>query len=87
MIENIVVINTAVVSLGFFCCSKHEECRVIDSWLGLAVGLVEADEVKAEVTSGVLWLRGAVDGEAVAPDELPFLVIRQTRVKSYLRLK
>ena len=76
MIENKVVINTAVVPLRLLCCSKRKEGRVIDSWLGLAVGLVETVEDKAEVTSRVLWLCGAVDGEAVADDELHFLVIR-----------
>ncbi len=62
LIENKVVINTAVVPLvGLICSSKHEVGRVIDSWLGVAVVLTEASEDEAEVTSGVLWFDRAVD--------------------------
>lgn len=38
-------------------------------FLYLAVGLVEASEDEAEVTSRVLWLHGAVQGEAAALHE------------------
>lgn len=51
---------------------------MIDSWLGVAVGVgaFEASEDDAEVTSGVLWLHRASDGEAVALEEHHIVVIR-----------
>ena len=86
MIEKKVVINTAVVP---FSHSKCEDGRVIDSWLGQAVGLVETVDFNAEVTSGVLWLHRAIDGDAVAHAyHLPSLAVskRRPRDDSYIRL-
>jgi len=75
LMENIVVINTAVVPLvGGLCSSKPEEGRVIDSWQGVA-GWVRASEHETEGTSGVLWLHEAVEREAVALDEQHILLL------------
>lgn len=75
MIENRVVIDTAVVPLmGLICRSKPEEGRVIDSWLSVPVCLVDPSEDEAEVTSRILWLHRAVNGEAaVLEEEHPLL--------------
>lgn len=67
---NTVVVNTAVVPLVRLTCSGvFKVGRVVGGWLGVAVGLVEAFEDDAELTSGVPWLHGALNGEASALEE------------------
>lgn len=90
MIENKVVINTAVVP--FMCglhCVKGEAGRVIDSWPGPPVGSVVACEVDAELTSRILWLHRADDCETVALEEHSFLQLFTSFSgdQSYIRRK
>lgn len=67
---NTVVVNTAVVPLVCLTCSGvFKVGGVVDGRLGAAVGLVEASEDDAELTSGVSWLHGAPNGEASALEE------------------
>lgn len=67
---NTVVVNTAVVpSVGLTCPGVFKVGGVVDGWLGAAVGLFEAFEDDAELTSGVLWLHRAPNGEASALEE------------------
>lgn len=88
--EDGVVVNTGVVALvEQFCCGELEEGSVVDSRLAESVGLVGADEDEAKVTVRILRLSGAVDGEAVTPEDPDVLLLLhpQPRVKGDVGLK
>lgn len=73
---NTVVVNTAVVPL--VCLTRPGVFKVggvVDGWLGVAVGLVEAFEDDAELTSIVFALHRALNGEASAPEQHQFVAI------------
>lgn len=54
--------------VGVVCSRNQEVGSVIDSCEGVSQGGVGASEGEVEGASWVLWLDGAGDGEAVAPE-------------------
>ncbi len=86
MVVNKVVINTAVVALvGLACSRKPEDGRVMGRRLKVAVCLIDSSEDEAELTSGILWLHRAVDGESAAHDEehISLMVVKELTGREY----
>lgn len=86
LVEDKGVVDTAVVSLVMLpnIC-EGEAGGVIEGCLGLDVASVGAGEVEAEVSSRVLGLHRAGDGEAVAlmDPEVLHPVFHESRVERY----